>query len=475
MNATPLLIRNAAGMLTGLPGAAARTVGSNEARDLLIEAGVITAMGRDLAAPPGARVLDATDCVVYPGWVNTHHHLFQSILKGVPAGMNQTLTPWLTTVPYTYRRHFDGETIRLAATIGMVELLRSGCSTIADQHYIYYPGMPFDSSQILFEVADSLGLRYMLLRGGSTRTREIEVGIPNYLKPESVDDIAADMERLARLYNDPGPRPRHRVAIAPPTPLVSVHKEELKPLAALARKLGIRMHSHLSETVTYIEQAAAMHGMLPVQFVAEHDWVGPDVFYAHLAHLAPEEMQILAQTQTGMAHCPQSNARVASGIAPAPALARMGVPVSIGVDGAAANEANDMLSETHFCWLVHRAHAGAQSRPRPEGNGEAGADIVTIEDVVHWATAGGAKVLGFEGVGTLEVGAAADIAVYSLDEPRFFGLHDPLIAPVASGGRPKLKWMLIDGGIRVEDDAIPGLDMAELAAKARAMVRKLGG
>ncbi len=469
MQTTSLLIRNAAAMLTGLPGAAART----EARDLLVEGGVIAAMGRNLAASPGARVLDATDCVVYPGWVNTHHHLFQSILKGVPAGMNQTLTPWLTTVPYTYRRHFDGETIRLAATIGMVELLRSGCSTIADQHYIYYPGMPFDSSQILFEVADRLGVRYMLMRGGATRTREIEAGIPDYLKPESIDDIAADMERLARLYNDPGPRPRHRVAIAPPTPLVSVHKEELKPLAALARKLGVRLHSHLSETVTYIEQAAAMHGMLPVQFVAEHDWVGPDVYYAHLAHLAPQEMHILAQTGTGMAHCPQSNARVASGVAPAPALARMGVPVSLGVDGAAANEANDMLSETHFCWLVHRAHAGAQSHPRPQGAGEAGADIVTIEDVVHWATAGGARVLGFEGVGSLAVGAAADIAVYALEDPRFFGLHDPAIAPVASGGRPKLKWLLVDGEVRVEDDVIPGLDMAELAAKARAAVRAL--
>ena len=469
MNATPLLIRNAAGMLTGLSGAAART----DSRELLVEGGVITAIGRDIAAAPGTRVLDATDCVIYPGWVNTHHHLFQSILKGIPAGINQTLTPWLTSVPYSYRRHFNGDTIRVAATIGMVELLLSGCSTIADQHYIYYPGMPFDSSQILFEVADKLGLRYMLLRGASTRTREIEAGIPDYLKPESYDEIAADMTRLAALYNDPGPRPRHRVAIAPPTPLVSLHKEELKPLAALARQLGMRMHAHLSESVTYMEQAAAMHGMLPLQFVAAHDWVGPDVYYAHLAHLAPEEMQILAQTGTGMAHCPQSNARVASGIAPAPALARLGVPVSIGVDGAAANEACDMISEVHFCWLVHRAHAGAQTWPRPQGAGEAGADAVMVEDVVHWATAGGARVLGFEGVGTLEVGAAADIAVYALDEPRYFGLHDPLIAPVAGGGRPKLKWLLIDGEVRVQDGAIPGFDMAELAAQARATVRAL--
>jgi cytosine/adenosine deaminase-related metal-dependent hydrolase len=222
-----------------------------------------------------------------------------------------------------------------------------------------------------------------------------------------------------------------------------------------------------------MEQAASMHGMLPVQFVAEHDWVGPDVFYAHMVHLAPEEMRILAQTQTGMAHCPQSNGRLGSGVAPAPALMRLGAPVSIGVDGAASNEAADMISEVHYCWLAHRAHAGAKSRPRPEGAGEAGADTVTAEDVVHWATAGGAKVLGFDGIGTLEVGAAADIAVYSLDDPRFFGLHDPVIGPVVSGGRPKLKWLLVDGQVRVEDDVIPGLDLAELAAKARAAVRAL--
>jgi cytosine/adenosine deaminase-related metal-dependent hydrolase len=470
MSSTPMLIRNAAGMITGMAGASART----DATDLLIEDGVIKAIGRNLPVPPGARVLDATDCVVYPGWVNTHHHLFQSLLKGVPAGINHTLTPWLMSVPYKYRRHFDGEAIRLAATIGMVELLRSGCTTIADHHYIYWPGMPFDASEILFDVADKLGVRFMLLRGAATRTRDLEEHIPNFLKPETIDGIAADMERLAARYHETGPRARRRIAVAPSTPLVSVHKEELRPLAQLARKLGIHMHCHLSETVTYIEQSRAMHGMLPVEFVAEHDWVGPDVFYAHMVHLAPEELEILARTRTGMAHCPQSNGRLGSGVAPAPALARLGGRVSIGVDGAASNEAADMISEVHYCWLAHRAQAGAKSRARPEGAGEEGADAVTAEQVVRWATAGGAQVLGFDGVGTLEVGAAADIAVYSLDDPRFFGLHDPVIGPVVSGGRPRLKWLLIDGQVRVEDDAIPGLDMAELAAAARAAVRQFG-
>jgi cytosine/adenosine deaminase-related metal-dependent hydrolase len=151
----------------------------------------------------------------------------------------------------------------------------------------------------------------------------------------------------------------------------------------------------------------------------------------------------------------------------------LGGRVSIGVDGAASNEAADMISEVHYGWLAHRAHAGAKTQARPHGDGEAGAGTVTAEDMVHWGTAGGARVLGFEGVGTLEVGAAADLAVYALDDPRFFGLHDAAIAPVASGGRPRLKWLLVDGQVRVEDDAVPGLDMAELAAQARAAVRQI--
>ena len=151
----------------------------------------------------------------------------------------------------------------------------------------------------------------------------------------------------------------------------------------------------------------------------------------------------------------------------------MGVPVSLGVDGAASNEAADMLSEAHQCWLVHRAHAGAASRARPEGAGEAGADAVTVEQIVRWGTAGGARVLGFDGVGTLAVGQAADLAVYALDDPRYFGLHDPAIGPVVSGGRPRLKWLLCDGRVVVEDDAIAGLDVGELRAQSKAAVRRL--
>jgi cytosine/adenosine deaminase-related metal-dependent hydrolase len=198
------------------------------------------------------------------------------------------------------------------------------------------------------------------------------------------------------------------------------------------------------------------------------------VWFAHLVKLDRDEIAQLGATGTGIAHCPQSNGRLGSGIADIPALEAAGVPVSIGVDGAASNEAADMISETHAAWLMQRARRGELARSRADGGtSEGGADAARIEDVVRWGTAGGAAVLGMDAIGTLEVGKAADIAIYQLDDPRYFGLHDIAIAPVASGGRPSLRALLVAGRVVAEHDAIPGLDLAELNAAARAAVRQL--
>lgn len=391
----------------------------------------------------------------------------------MPAGIDATLTPWLKAVPYAYRGRFDEDMLRLAARIGIVELMLSGCTTVADHHYIYYPDMGFDPSELLFDEARSLGVRFMLLRGGATQTRDAEAGAPAHLRPESLDRMIDAVASTVRRHHQSGPRPRTRVALAPTTITLSLRTDELVPVARAARALGIPLHSHLSETVSYIEHCREKFGCLPLQYAAEHEWLGPDVWFAHLVHLSDSERRLIADSGTGMAHCPQSNGRLGSGVAPAPALARLGVPVSLGVDGAASNEAADMLSEAHHCWLMHRAHAGAASRPRPDGAGEQGADAVTVEQVVHWGSAGGSRVLGFDGVGGLAPGQAADLAVYRLDEPRHFGLHDPAIGPVVSGGRPHLRWLMADGRILVEDDVIRGLDLDELRMSARRAVKRL--
>ena len=437
------LIRNAHAVMTGKAGGDARS----DASDLRVANGIIVELGKGLDAAPHERVLDARDCVIYPGWVNTHHHLFQSLLKGIPAGIDQPLGPWLQSVPFRYRGGFNEAHLRLAARIGLIELMLSGCTTVADHHYIFHSRLGYDPAEILFDEARRLGVRFMLLRGGATLTRPLEVDDPHRLPPESADQMIDSIERTVARFHQRGARAMRRVALAPTTVNVSVRTEELAPLARAARRMGIPLHSHMSESVATIEQCRAAFDRLPIEYLAENEWLGDDVWLAHLVHVSESERQMLGQSRTGIAHCPQSNARLADGVAPAPALARLGARVGLGVDGAASNEAADMIAEAHMCWLVHRALAGSATRARPEGNGEGGADEVTVEQVIHWGTASGASLLGFDGVGTLAVDQAADFAVYELDQPRYFGLHDPALGPVISGGRPRVRWLFADGRV----------------------------
>ena len=466
---TSFLLQHCSAILTGLPGAAARHPGP----DIRVVDGVISALGQ-LTPLPGERCIDAGGCVAYPAWVNTHHHLFQSLLKGDPGGIDAALTPWLAATPYRYRAAFDETLFRLAVRIGLVELMRSGCGTVADHNYLYYPGMPYDTSAILFEEAEALGVRFVLCRGGATQTRQLEADLPSALRPETLDGYLQDMARLVARYHDPAPDALRRIVLAPTTLLYSAAPQELKAMAAFAREHKIRLHSHLSETVGYQETARAKYGCSPVEFAARNDWLGSDVWFAHLVKVDADEIALLGQSGTGVAHCPQSNGRLGSGIAPIRQMADAGVPVSIGVDGAASNEAADMVSETHAAWLMQRARRGQEARPGyAGGNFEGGADAATVEDVVRWGTTGGAEVLGLTGVMGLQAGQAADIALYRLDDPRYFGLHDPALGPVICGGRPYLKALYVAGKAVVQDDHIAGLDLAELGAQARAAVRGL--
>lgn len=451
---TSFLIRNAAAIMTGRPGDAARAKGC----DIRVRHGMIEAVGH-LAPEPGETVHDATDCVVYPGWVNTHHHLFQSLQKGIPAGINLQLAPWLTAVPVAYRRFVNEETVRLAARIGIAELLLSGCTTIADHHYAYWPDMPFDGSAILFEEAARFGVRFVLMRGGATKVREIDVDPPPEARPETLEGMLSSFERDVARFHDASPTAMRRLILAPTTPTFSVHAQELPVLAAAARKLGVFMHSHLSEQGEYDAYCREVHRCTPLEFVERHGWTGPDVFFAHLVTVTPPEVAALARTRTGMAHCPQSNCRLGSGIAPAVALYRQGGRVGLGVDGAGSNEAADMISEAHMAWLVHRSRHGAAS--------------VTVEDAIHWGTAGGADLLGLGGVGTLAPGMVADLMVYALDHPRYAGLHDPAIGPVAAGGQAHVKLGFCQGRVVVDDGQIPGLDVPRLMREARETVARM--
>jgi cytosine/adenosine deaminase-related metal-dependent hydrolase len=448
-----LVIRNAVGILTGLKGEAARAHG-----DIRISHGRIAAIG-EIAAQAGDEVIDATNCVITPGLISAHHHLFQSVLKAVPRAINASLETWLHEVPYSYWSRFDEEALEVAATIGMAELLLYGCTTVADHHYLFADHYGYDPAAVLFETAGRLGMRLALLRGGTTRSRNFDtpdiIPTPN----ETIDVMLARVQNLVGRYHDPALDAMRRIVLAPNTPTWGVAVDELKPMADAARAMGIRLHSHLSETRTYVDYCQHTYNMSPVQFVAEHGWVGEDVWFAHLVHLDASELQMLAATKTGMAHCPQSNARLGSGIAPADILDRLGGRVALAADGAASNEACDMVSEMHAAWLIHRAAKGVAA--------------VTCEDVLRWATAGGAEILGLPAIGTLAVGQAADLAMFDLTHPRYAGLHDPLIAPIASGGAAQLRHVLVAGRPVVVNGEIPGLDLARLCARAGAVVRRL--
>jgi cytosine/adenosine deaminase-related metal-dependent hydrolase len=449
---TSLLIRNADGIFTGLPGDAMRATGAIRVRD-----GRIAAIG-DLAPEPGERIFDAAGCVIYPGLISTHHHLFQSVLKGVRAGINEPLMAWLRSVPHAYWHRVNEEELYTAARIGLVELMLSGTTTAADHHYVFSDAYRFDPAAVIFEAARDLGLRMVLCRGGGTVVHERAEAVQP-VPVETLDGMIKSVEACAQRFHDPAPDSMRRVSFAPTTPPWSVKPDELKLIAAAARGLGLRLHSHLSETHDYVEFCLNKFGKRPVHWIAEHDWLGPDVWFAHLVHLDASEVDLLVETGTGMSHCPQSNCRLGSGIAPADRMAGQGGAVSLAVDGAASNESADMISEMHSAWHIHRAAKGANA--------------TTVEEVVRWATVNGARVLGFPDLGVLAPGKIADLAVFGLSHSRYFGLHDPLAGPVVGGGAADVRLLMVGGRIVVENGGIPGLDLDQLRRDAEGIIRRI--
>lgn len=450
---TDFLVQGAVGMLTGLRGDQARTEGAIRVRD-----GVITEIG-NLSAEPGERIIDASGCVVTPGLINTHHHLFQSVLKAVPAGLNLPLAPWLRQVPYAYWDRLTEEALRVSATIGLTEMALSGVTCVADHHYFYSELYDFDPDEVLFEVAETFGMRFVLCRGGATKGRTFDGGNTAPLPTETLEHMIAAVTRASNRWHDPSPNAMRRVAFAPTTPTFSLHAEDLAEIAGTARALGLRLHSHLSENGDYVAYTMERYGQRPVPWLAEHGWLGHDVWFAHLLECTPDEVAMLAETGTAMAHCPQANARLGSGVAPADLLDRAGGTVSLAVDGAAANEAADMVSALYAAFCLHR--------------GTKGASAVSAEDVLRWATAGGANALGLDAIGTLQPGKAADIVLFDVSAPRYLGQHDRLVGPVISGGEARIRHSFVGGEPLVADYRLPFVDMAELADAAERVVAGL--
>ncbi|MEM7258371.1 MAG: amidohydrolase family protein, partial [Pseudomonadota bacterium] len=377
---------------------------------------LITEVG-DLQPTENETVVDAAGTVVTPGLINTHHHLFQSLLKAVPQGMNQDLDTWLQKCPYAYWPYVDEEVLTIAARVGLTELVLSGATTVCDHHYLFAPQYEYDPAEILFTEAAKFGVRFLLARGGNTKGREYfdDPSLPPAFK-ETLPDFIQSTTDIAGKWHDPSDLAMTRVAIAPTTPIFNLEPNELPVFAEAARSMGLRLHSHLSENHTYVQYTQTHYNERPLAWLAKHGWTGEDVWFAHLVDIDSNEIAQLVDTRTGMAHCTQANARLGSGIAPATTIHADGGIVSIGVDGAGANEAADMGAAMYSAFNTHRAVKGANA--------------VRAEEVMHWATAGGARALGFNRSGIIAPGMVADIALFDISHPRNMGLHDPALAPV---------------------------------------------
>lgn len=421
---------------------------------VVITDGRITAVGPGPAPTvPGARLVDGTDCLATPGLVNTHHHLYQWLTRGY--AQDGTLFQWLTTL-YPIWAHLDEELVHAGASAGLAALALSGCTTAMDHHYVF-PAAGGDLLDAEIQAARRIGLRFHPTRGAMNLGRS-SGGLPPDEVVEDGDAILAACERAVAAYHDPGFDSMLRIGIAPCSPF-SVTGQLMRDCADLARRLGVRLHTHLAETEDEEQFCLATFGARPVDYVQQLGWLGDDVWLAHCVHLSAADIAALAATGTGVAHCPSSNARLGSGIAPVPELLAAGAPVGLGVDGVASNETGGLAAELHQALLMARCRRGPQA--------------LTARQSLAMATMGGARCLGRQAeLGSLEAGKLADIALWRLDGLGHADIADPVCALVFGPPAP-LRLLLVGGHVVVEDDELRTADTVGIARANRAASRQL--
>lgn len=407
---------------------------------------VAVAPGRHVDDGSAAEVVDATGCLLTPGLVNTHHHLYQWATRGL--AVDATLFGWLTEL-YPVWGGIDEDVVGAAAAAGLGWLARTGCTTSMDHHYVF-PRHGGDVLGAEVDAARRIGLRFLAARG-SMDLGESQGGLPPDHVVEDLDTILAATAAAVDAHHDPSPDSMLRIGVAPCSPF-SVTADLLRESAALARDRGVRLHTHLAETTDEERYCAERFGLSPLAYLESLGWLGDDVWLAHGIHFDDVAIRTLAATGTGVAHCPSSNARLGAGIARTRDLRDAGVPVGLGVDGAASNEASSLVEEARHALLFARARGG------PEALG--------VRDALELATIGGARVLGWDDqIGSLEVGKLADIALWRLDGLGHAGVVDP-VAGLVLGSRPPLELLLVGGSRVVSGDRLVTADEESLAAQA---------
>ena len=422
--------------------------------DLYCENGFIRAIGPELPQRAGT-VLDGSHYWCYPGLVNTHHHLYQVFSRNLPQVQNMELFDWLTTL-YEIWKGLDEEVIRLSSLTGMGELMKYGCTTCFDHHYVF-PAHAGDLIGAQLAAAEVLGIRMFVSRGSMDLSKK-DGGLPPDSVVQTVDEIMRDSARIIEAYHDPRPGSMRQVALAPCSPF-SVSAELLRQSAILARQYGVRLHTHLCETKDEEDYMLLHHGVRPLEFMASLGWTGPDVWYAHGIHFNDEELRELARTGTGVAHCPISNMKLASGVARVPEMLALGVPVGLAVDGSASNDGSSLLEELRVCYLLHRLHS---SKAAPSGY-----------QVLKMATRGSARLLGRVDIGSLEVGKCADF--FLVDSRRLElvgGEYSPADVLATVGLRGPVDYTVVGGRITVKEGRLVTVDEAVTAEKARRCCRE---
>ncbi|MBN4666500.1 8-oxoguanine deaminase [Pandoraea nosoerga] len=421
---------------------------------LYVEDNRIVAVGTSDTLPATAdEVLDLSGHVVIPGLVNTHHHMYQSLTRAIPAAQDGELFNWLTNL-YPVWANLTPEMIRVSTQTAMAELLLSGCTTSSDHLYIYPNGCKLDDS---IEAAAEIGMRFHASRG-SMSVGQSQGGLPPDRVVEREADILADTQRLIETYHDAGRYAMLRVVVAPCSPF-SVSRDLMRESAAMARHYGVSLHTHLAENVNDIAYSREKFGMTPAEYAQDLGWVGHDVWHAHCVQLDDAGIALFAKTGTGVAHCPCSNMRLASGIAPIRRMRDAGVPVGLGVDGSASNDAGHMINEARQALLLQRVGFGPNA--------------MTAREALEIATVGGARVLGRDDIGVLAAGMAADFVAFDTRGVGMAGgLHDPVAALVFCNPG-QAAYSVVNGRVVVREGRLTTLDLPSLVTRHNALARQL--
>lgn len=416
--------------------------------------GLIRSIGPE--APAADRVIDGTGLLCYPGLVNTHHHLYQVFSRNLPQVQNLELFDWLTAL-YQVWKGLNEDTVRLSSLVGMGELMKNGCTTVFDHHYVFPQGAG-DLIGAQWAAAEQLGVRMHFSRGSMDRSQK-DGGLPPDAVVQTVDEILRDSIDLIDRWQDNSFQSMHRIALAPCSPF-SVSADLLRESAKLARAYHVRLHTHLCETLDEERFTLETTGLRPLAYMETLGWTGPDVWYAHGIHFNDEELQLLAQTGTGVCHCPISNMKLSSGIARIPEMLSLGVPVGLGVDGSASNDGSNLLEELRVCYLLHRLNSSDKA---PSGY-----------DLLKLATIGSARLLGREDeIGSLEVGKCADFFLVDARRLELVGAcRDPKSVLATVGLKGPVDYTVVNGRVTVDKGRLVSADEEKLVWEAEREVNR---